>query len=300
MITPTETHGSIEHGVVRNVTGRGTARDVISIGGAGDLGLFVRHLVVQNICAYDSTLRGAVEVSDGSEYITVRDVYAKSCVYAVDVQDHNRKGQVNRHVVIDGVHVVDCLVAIRTANRDLGHDGLTIRNVSGERWRPSERFRPLHVRNTSNVLLENIRIHGSSGGPAVLLQNCQNVTLRDVTVSESQTAKDGAVVLEDVDHALVDGVQVLSVKSLSRHGIVYRITQDRTFAGLRIRSSNVEQVQEAGILLENSSNSGRLSSKILTGNLGTVTLFPANGWCQQNVIDPAASAQTPDEASGEK
>ena len=57
MITPVAEYGDIEHGVIRDLTSRGTIRDTVSIGGAGDLGLFVRHLVVSNIRAYDSELR---------------------------------------------------------------------------------------------------------------------------------------------------------------------------------------------------------------------------------------------------
>ena len=160
MITPVPEYGDIEHGVLRNLTARNTIRDVVSIGGRGHEGLFVRHLVVENIRSYGSRLRGPVEVSDGSEHITVRDVYAESSFYGVDVQDHSREGMVNRQILIDGVQVKDCVTALRTANRDFGHNGLTIRNVTGVDFRADERWRPLHVRNTSNVVIENVRIEG--------------------------------------------------------------------------------------------------------------------------------------------
>ena len=52
---------------------------------------------IENIRAYGSRLRGPVEVSDGSEHITVRDIYAESSFYGVDVQDHGRQGMINRH-----------------------------------------------------------------------------------------------------------------------------------------------------------------------------------------------------------
>ena len=63
MITPVAEYGDIEHGVIRDLTSRGTIRDTVSIGGAGDLGLFVRHLVVSNIRAYDSELRAPPRTS---------------------------------------------------------------------------------------------------------------------------------------------------------------------------------------------------------------------------------------------
>ena len=195
MITPTAVYGDIEHAVIRNLTATRTIRDVVSIGGAGNEGLVVRHLVVENIRSYGSLRRGPVEVSDGSEYLTIRDIYAESSFYGVDVQDHNNSGQVNRHIVIDGVHVKDCVLAIRTANSDFGHDGLTIRNVGGTDWRNDEtverpagrdpvqvRWCPLHVTNTVNVLIENVRIHRCPSAPCVLIQNSDNVTLRNLYV----------------------------------------------------------------------------------------------------------------------
>ena len=272
--TPVSEHGDIEHGVIRNVTGKGTARDIISIGGAGDKGLFVRHLVVENIRAYGSDERGGVEVSDGSEYITVRDVYAESSHYAVDVQDHGREGMINRHIIIDGVNVKDCEVAVRTANADFGHDGLTIRNVSGVDFRQDDRWSPLHIKNTRNVLIENVRIHHAPGArgsnaPSVLIQNSDNVTIRNLTVINA--ANDGAAVLvEDSNHTLIDNVVFESAEARPRHGIVYRVRANEQYRGLRIRNVVAEDVRSEGIVLENLSESGRLDSYMITGNLSTV------------------------------
>ena len=272
--TPVSEHGDIEHGVFRNVTGKGTARDIISIGGAGDKGLFVRHLVVENIRAYGSDERGGVEVSDGSEYITVRDVYAESSHYAVDVQDHGRKGMVNSHIIIDGVSVKDCEVAVRTANSDFGHDGLTIRNVSGTDFRQDERWRPLHVKNTRNVLIENVRIHHPAGVdslnvPSVLVQNSDNVTIRNLTVVNSAT--DGAAVLvEDANNTLIDNVVFEGAKARPAIGIAYRVRANKQYRGLRIRNVLARDVRAEGIVLENLSQSGGLDSYMITGNLSSV------------------------------
>lgn len=268
MITPVAEFGDIEHGTVRNLTGRDTIRDIVSIGGRGDEGLYVRHLVVEDIRSYGSKLRGPVEVSDGSEHVTVRGIYAEGSFYGVDVQDHSRPGMVNRHIVIEGVHVKDCVTAVRTANRDFGHDGLTIRDVTGEDWREDDRWRPLHVRNTRNVLIENIRIHGSVGGPAVFVQNSDNVTLRNVTILDS--APDGtAVVVEDARNALIDNVAVVGDRPPAV-AVAYRIRADERFGNLRIRNVTAPDAREAGIVLENLSRSGGLDSYAITDNLATL------------------------------
>ena len=269
MITPAPEYGDIEHGVIRNLTARDTIRDVVSIGGQGHEGLFVRHLVVQNIRSYGSMLRGPVEVSDGSEHVTVRDVYAESSMYGVDVQDHSRPGMVNRHIVIDGVQVKDCVTAIRTANRDFGHDGLTIRNVTGTDFRAEGQWSPLHVRNTRNVLIENVRLSGGpQNRPWVYVQNSDNVTVRNVTLVEAGTDM-AALVVEDADNTLVDNV-VITGERQPRRGVEYRITADQAFGGLRIRNVVAPGAEEAGIVVENVSQSGGLSSYMISDNIATV------------------------------
>ena len=268
MITPVPEFGDIEHGVIRNLTGRNTIRDIVSIGGAGDQGLYVRHLVVENIRAYGSRLRGPVEVSDGSEHITVRDIYSESSFYGVDVQDHGREGMINRHVLIEGVQVKDCVTAIRTANRDFGHDDLTIRNVTGSGWRPSDRWRPLHITNTSNVLIENVKIHGAAGGPAVFVRNSDGVTIRNLTIVDA--AIDGAaVVVEDSDKALIDNVAFTGERQPAV-GVAYRIRADERFGGLRIRNVMANEVRRVGILVENLSKAGGLDSYLITDNIAAV------------------------------
>jgi len=269
MITPTSEFGDIEHGVIRNLTGRNTIRDIVSIGGRGHEGLYVRHLVVENIRSYGSRLRGPVEVSDGSEHITVRDIYAESSLYGVDVQDHSQEGMINRHILIDGVQVKDCVAAIRTANRDFGHDGLTIRNVSGEDFREDDRWRPLNVRNTRNLLIENVRI---SGGPAnapwLVVENSDNVTIRNITLVDANH-EGPAVVVEDADHALIDNV-VFTGQSRPDRAIEYRVRADERFGGLRIRNVVASGTKSAGIALSNLSKSGTLDSYAITDNMATV------------------------------
>lgn len=267
MITPLRQFGDIEHGVVRNLTARNTVRDVVSIGGSGDEGLYVRHLVVENIRSYGSELRGPVEVSDGSESITVRDIYAESCAYGVDVQDHSKPGQINRNVVIEGVHVVNTPVAVRTANRDFGHHGLTIRNVAGSDWPDGSRA-PLDIRNTRGVLIENVRIDGCPALPPVSVRQSSAVTLRGVTIHNC--GREGeAVLLENVDRALVDDL-VISGEIQPLTGLRYSIGADRMFSGLRIRNVAAEQVRGDGIVLENTSASGGLRSGLISDNLATV------------------------------
>ncbi len=268
MISPVAEYGDIEHGVVRHITGRNIIRDVVSMSGAGDLGFFLRHLVVENIRSYGSELRGPVEVSDGSEHITVRDIYAENCAYGVDVQDHGRKGMVNRHIVIEGVHVKNTDTAIRTANHDFGHDGLTIRNVTVEDWKENTRFQPLDIKNTSNVVIDNVQIHGAVKGPAVLVKNGDHITIRNVTVTNSGQ-DDAAVVVEDSRNTVIDNVVIIG-DSQPEIGVAYRVRADERFGGLRITNVIADQVRGTGIVVENLSEKGGLDSFLISGNMATV------------------------------
>jgi hypothetical protein len=262
MITPVPEYGDIEYGVVRNITSRDTIRDTVSIGGAGELGLFVRHLVVENIRAYDSKLRGPAEVSDGSEDITVRDFYAEGCNYGIDLQDHNRPGQINRTVIIDGLHVKNTNMAVRGANHDFGHNGLTIRNVTGSDW-PAGATAPFTVRNTTNV-----RLYGCPAGPCLQALNSDNLTLRNVTLIDADHDGPG-VLVEDSDNALIDNV-VISGSKQPQFGVVYRVKSNQRFRGLRIHNVFAPDAREAGIVVENSSDSGAIDAPDISGNVGVV------------------------------
>lgn len=278
MVTPVPEFGDIEHGVVRNITSNGTVRDTVSIAGAGELGLFVRHVLVENIRAFNSSLRGPAEVSDGSEYITVRDIYAEGCRYGVDIQDHNDKGHVNRHIIIDGVHVKKSRMAIRTGNHNFGHDGLTIRNVTGTDW-VADKEPPFRLDNTSNVHVESVRLYGCPAGPCMRIRNSNNLTLRDISFIDS--GHDGpALLVEDGDNVLIDNVTV-SGSPQPQLGVVYRVKSNEKFNGLRIRNVLAPNVRGTGITIENESDSGQLETYELTDNMATVSTDlpePARTW----------------------
>jgi hypothetical protein len=252
-------------GVIRDVVGRKVIRDTISISGGDSKGFKVRNVLVENIRAYDSQRRGAVEVSDGSENITVRNVYAERCVYAVDVQDHSKPQQINRHVLLEDIYARDSKHALRTSNRPLGHAHLTIRDITAERCTD-----PLVISNTSGVRLQNVRVIDHTGaGTPVLLRNCPGATVRDITVEKS-THAGAALVLEDCDAALVDGMIVRETNTLAA-GVRYRLTKPGGYSGLRIAHVVAPVASEAGIVLEAATDSGAtLTDYIVHTNVATV------------------------------
>jgi len=249
-------------GVVRDIVGIGVGRDVVSISG-GNLGQRIRNVLVENIRCYNSHYRGAVEVSDGSDNITVRKVYAEDSLYAVDVQDHGKPKQINTNVVVEDVYAVRCKHAIRTANRPHGHANLTMRDITAK-----ECDAPLRISNTDNVILQNVRIFGHGDKtPPILIKNCAGVSVRDVTFGKVVYTGE-AILLQDCDETLIDGVALRDKTSALTSAILFRIKSDRVFSGLRITNVFAPELKMAGIILE--SQAGTLKDYVISGNLAQV------------------------------
>jgi hypothetical protein len=190
MITPDDGAGDLVGGVIRKIEGHRMGRDLISIGG-GNNGQRVRNVTVEDVRLYRGYLRGAVEVSDGSDNIVVRRIYAEDAVYALDVQDHASLAREsieqgkqhpcapNTNILIEDVEAVNCTHILRTANRPIGHSDLTLRNFTARNCRI-----PLRISNTTRVRIENLRIINdpAANTPRILLQNCDNVVFSNVTI----------------------------------------------------------------------------------------------------------------------
>lgn len=267
-VTPLEGQGDIEHGVIRNIIGRNNARDTVSIAGLGEHGLFVRHILVENVRCYNSRDRGVAEASDGSESITFRDIYSESSFYGIDVQDHNRAGQTNRHIVIDNLRVRDCVTAIRTANHDFGHRGLQIRNVTGEAFRPDKaaKWMPLDIRNTRDVHLENIRLTGIPAAAAMQFVNVEGLTARDLTFAQLNGAQ-AAIKAETTDAIFFDNV-ILDAAVPPKTAIHIRLAAGKPHQSIRIHNSLLAAAPTA-IFIENESKAAKLKLLEIRNTTGT-------------------------------
>lgn len=261
---PSVTNRDIVGGIVRDIVGRGCVRDVVSLGGGGLHGHRIRHVLVDNVRGYESRLRGAVEVSDGTDHITVRRVYAEKCVYALDVQDHRKPQEINSNVVIEDVYAVDCTHAIRTDNRANGHANLTMRDITAERCKA-----PLRLSNTRHLTLENVRIlDHPAGQPALAISHCDGVVVRDIAIRESQHTGP-AVLLENCNETLLDGLTITAATNTFASGVCFRASKKQTLSGLRVHHVSARDVATAGILLE-SSGQATLTDYLISDNLASV------------------------------
>lgn len=253
-------------GVIRDIYGKGNVRDLVSIGGGGAHGRRIRHVLVDNVRAFDSEKRGAVEVSDGTEHITVRNVYAENCVYAVDVQDHGKPLQINTNVRIEGVTAVDSTHIVRTANKPHGHAGLTIRDATGIRC-----AFPLKISNTADVTIENVRISEQPAGTdsALWIINVDGFTLRDAVIRPGDAATP-AIRLYDTNDARIENLHRHDGAMRPAHGVVVKISKGVTASGFRIHNSVFGPSTGAGILLEKEDDTAQLTGIYVVGNVATV------------------------------
>lgn len=260
------TDRDIVGGVIRDITGRGNIRDLVSIGGGGEHGHRIRNVLVDNVRGYDSKLRGAVEVSDGTENITVRNVYAENSVYGIDVQDHGKPLQINTNVRIEGVTAVDCTHILRTANNPHGHAGLTIRDAVGVRC-----TFPLKLSNTQDLTLENIHITDQPGGdkPPISITKSEGVSVRDVVLRGNAHTGPG-LLIENSDNVRVDGVALLGGANALANAVLIRATDDHVLSGLRVHGVVSGAINGTGILLEKAGEKATLSDVVITGNGATV------------------------------
>ncbi|MGA1198571.1 MAG: hypothetical protein ACO36I_18955, partial [Candidatus Latescibacterota bacterium] len=142
---------------------------------------------------------------------------------------------------------------------------LTIRDVVAERCE-----RPLEISNTNQLTLENVRvIHHSGGQPAVHIDNCSNVFTRDFIITGK--GNNSAVLIENTGDIVIDGLTLNKGTESFANGLTYLISKDIALTNLRIQNVAAPNAQNAGIVLNNTSQSGTLSSYTITGNTATVS-----------------------------
>ncbi len=178
MVTPADGGGDIVGGAIKDVEAFRMGRDAVSISG-GNAGSKVRDVTVENVSLKRGHLRGAVEVSDGTDSITVRHVRAEEALYAIDVQDHGEGSAPNTRITIEDVEAKNCKHILRTANSERGHADLTLRRLTGRNCET-----PVQISFTNNVLVEDLAIINDQGAETapIRLKHCQGVRFKNVTV----------------------------------------------------------------------------------------------------------------------
>lgn len=263
MVVPVE--NDIVGGVIRDIVGWDVIRDVISLSGkVGNPNLKVRNVLIENVRGYDSPWRGVVEISNGTEQITVHKVYAENCVYAIDLQDHNKQ-EINNNIIINNVYALNCRHAIRTANQPFGHANVTMMSITAEQCQ-----QPLQVSNTDHITIQDIRIIDNRGQEALMnIKNCNGLTIRDGIILNG-TSDVAGILVENCENVIIDGISFLGETEDISSGVRFRISENAVFSNLQIHNVSANNVLEAGIILESTQN-GELINYIISGNIARVS-----------------------------
>jgi len=247
-------------GVVRDIYGYGNMRDLVSING-GYQAKKVRNVLVDNIRCVQGKLRGAVEVSNGTDNITVRKVYAEDCAYAVDVQDHENKDQVNQNILIEDVYALRCRFGVRTANIPNGHNNLTLRDITTDSC-----HLPIQASNTVNVNIENLRAINHIGEQVIKIENCDLVNIREVTIEKETMSIDG-ILISDCNYVDVEAIVLKAIAKQLNNLIHYQLKDTKRCSGLFISKVISASDIKNGILLSSNEKGSSLKDVIINNIL---------------------------------
>jgi hypothetical protein len=179
MVTPERSDSDIVGVIIRHIKAYRMGRDAVSIaGGDRGQGMRIRNVLVEDVRLERGYLRGAVEVSDGSDKVVVRRVYAENAKYAIEQHDHGQKPP-NTNVLIEDVTAVNCYAAMLGGDNKRGHKNLTLRRITATNCKV-----PVRIVHIDNVLIEDLTITNQTKADSsqIRFTDCQGVRLRNVKI----------------------------------------------------------------------------------------------------------------------
>ncbi|KAJ8903425.1 hypothetical protein NDN08_004533 [Rhodosorus marinus] len=230
---------NIVGGILRDLVGKKNRRDLASITTTVvDDKLYTSSgIVAEHLEAFDQPERGTIEVTDGAWGITIRDIYAKNCLYAVDIQDHDQhKNGVVKDVQISDVLAEDSTYAVRSETFMNGHSDITIKKVQAKNCMNAvlmDRIKRLKIRDVHIV-------NGRNESTQVDIANSRYVTLRDLKFS-SGVGRSSAVMLRESTNVNMKNI-VLAKDTDFKFGITVNSTQtmEKAFRTLTFKNNDLK------------------------------------------------------------
>mmetsp|Transcript_23156 Transcript_23156/g.92535 ORF Transcript_23156/g.92535 Transcript_23156/m.92535 type:complete len:416 (-) Transcript_23156:289-1536(-) len=232
----------ITGGVLRDLIGTGNNRDLVSLSTGNGGQATTKNIVVENIRAYGSRDRGAVEISDGVEDIFVRNVYAIDCYCAVSIQNRGRSElQTIRRVFVSNVIAVGSDFAIVSRVESIRHGDVSISRVIAKNCRKA-----LELQNLDWVRVDDVRVIApKTTGYALEIVNCKHLKIRDVSFVGGAEARGAIMVAESTD-VRIAGITV-DRSSNFLFGISIFKNNQETQSGLQISQVELAAVKRQKI-----------------------------------------------------
>ncbi|KAJ8906833.1 hypothetical protein NDN08_003319 [Rhodosorus marinus] len=211
----------IDGGVIRDVVGHRNIGNVVLLSTSRGGKTSTRNVLVENVRAYDSKFKGALEVSNGVQDIFAQTLYAERCVFAFAVQDQSLNQQSIRRVFLTSVVARKCDYGVLSKG-GVRHYDISISGVIIENCKTAM---TLHNLNWGRVYDVRV-IDAGDGKPQIGILKSDNLTLRDVSfMGKSQSGS--AVLIRESNKVRVSGVMLSETTSFTCGILFFETSQSK-------------------------------------------------------------------------
>eukprot|EP00189_Rhodosorus_marinus_P000994 CAMPEP_0113958928 /NCGR_PEP_ID=MMETSP0011_2-20120614/3812_1 /TAXON_ID=101924 /ORGANISM="Rhodosorus marinus" /LENGTH=797 /DNA_ID=CAMNT_0000970085 /DNA_START=683 /DNA_END=3076 /DNA_ORIENTATION=- /assembly_acc=CAM_ASM_000156 len=231
----------IDRGRVSDIVGYQNSRETVSLGNfplldfdTGDYGteeerktVYVSNVHLENIRAYGSELKGALEVSDGVEDIVVKNIYAEDCRYGIAIQDHGvSEHESNNRVSVSNLVVFDSFFAVLSQTNPIPHSDISFKRVLARHC-----TRGMRMRHIARLRMDDVRIL-ESGGPFLVsrgrslneIEDCPQLKIKDLLISGGGAQ---AVAIEQSSGVSLTGISLAEEPEVSNFNVGVQFMEEK-------------------------------------------------------------------------
>ncbi|KAJ8903138.1 hypothetical protein NDN08_004250 [Rhodosorus marinus] len=254
----------IDRGRVSDIVGYRNSRETVSLGNfplldfdTGDYGteeerktVYVSNVHLENIRAYGSELKGALEVSDGVEDIVVKNIYAEDCRYGIAIQDHGvSEYESNNRVSVSNLIVFDSDFAVLSQTNPIPHSDISFKRVLA-----TDCTRGLRMRHIARLRMDDVRVLESGGYFLVQrgrslneFEDCPSLRIRDLLISGGGAQ---AVAIQQSSGVSLTGISLAEEPKVSKFDVGVQFMEEKGKSAkneLEIKQSFLDPAREDDI-----------------------------------------------------
>lgn len=262
---------NVKNPTLRGVRGDNNDRDLVSLEGPN-----LEDPTVDGAYGTNSANRGTVEIVDGVTGAVVEDVYGGSQSYVVSIEDHGNAGEDHDDIHVEHVRGESVGAFIAQVLSDLGHENITIADVTGPSGTVTDVVPPVDMENVTDLTYRDIRIVGYDSNYSIQVRGCEDVELNNCRGGEN-SATTGVVRIRNCDDVRVFGGYA---RSTDGHGM---------------QISESDGAQHTGFLIHGWSASGCGKQQLeFSGDVATMSVVGSDATVTDNATnDTVTTAGNP-------
>ncbi|KAJ8903426.1 hypothetical protein NDN08_004534 [Rhodosorus marinus] len=240
-IAPIAGGDKIDGGIIRDLVGYRNMGNLLFISTTNEGRITTKNILVENLRAYDSKFKGALEVSNGVQDIFVQTIYAERCVFAFGMHDQGGKMHNIRRLFLNNVVARNCGFGIQSRT-SIPHFDISISGVIIENCRVA-----LQINNLNWGRLYDVRvIDAGIGRTQIAVLNSDNMTVRDVAFIGT-SSNGNAVLIKNSSSVRVSGI-TLGERTSFGIGMTFFETIKSKFLSadiseINLRAAKVEEIK---------------------------------------------------------